>query len=331
MNYEEYKNFTTSAFQLYQTLIGPFKKIISGEQHLQIIPDGPLSQVPFEILLEEKPINKNVDYRSLKYMIKSFNIGYAYSSATLAVKAKRSARKPTLLAVGFTGGDFRDNSELVDIAGSREELELLQQKFNSGKFLTGDEATEANFKAFRRILKLFTLPSTERVTYKKTFLRVFIFRSKYDSLDDGELHAYELYGLKLKALMAVLSACESGLGKGYKGEGMISMASAFTYSGCENILMSLWKVNDQASTILMDDFYGQLLEGETIDNALRQAKLNYLTSADELTADPFVWAPLVAYGSLGKVFETSKMTYIVIASVGFLALLIFFVRKRKTM
>ena len=146
MNYEEYQNFTTSAFQLYQTLIGPFKKIISGAQHLQIIPDGPLSQVPFEILLEEKPINKNVDYRSLKYMIKSFNIGYAYSAATLAVKAKRSDGKPTLLAVGFTSGDFRDNSKFVS-AGSREELELLRQHFNSGKFLTGDAATESNFKS----------------------------------------------------------------------------------------------------------------------------------------------------------------------------------------
>ena len=73
--------------------------------------------------------------------------------------------------------------------------------------------------------------------------------------------------------MAVLSSCESGLGKGYKGEGMISMASAFTYSGCENILMSLWKVNDQASIELMDDFYEQLLEGESIDEALRHGEI----------------------------------------------------------
>ena len=98
--------------------------------------------------------------------------------------------------------------------------------------------------------------------------------------------------------MAVLTACESGLGKGYKGEGMMSMASAFTYSGCENILMSLWKVNDQASKYLMDDFYGQLLEGVTIDDALRPAKLRYLERADELTADPKIWAPLVAYGTV---------------------------------
>jgi CHAT domain-containing protein len=106
--------------------------------------------------------------------------------------------------------------------------------------------------------------------------------------------------------MAVLSACESGLGRGYKGEGMISMASAFTSAGCENTLMSLWKVNDQASTMLMDKFYQHLLEGEEIDDALRQAKLDYLLSSDELTADPRIWAPLVAYGSLYQIFKKDK-------------------------
>jgi CHAT domain-containing protein len=105
---------------------------------------------------------------------------------------------------------------------------------------------------------------------------------------------------------------------------MISMASAFTYSGCENILMSLWKVNDQASTILMDDFYGQLLEGETIDNSLRLAKLHYLEKADEITADPKIWAPLVAYGSLDQIFKKdNSKTYIGVALVVVLTLLLY--------
>lgn len=141
---------------------------------------------------------------------------------------------------------------------------------------------------------------------QKNFAASLYFQSQRDTLNDGELHAYELYGLKLKALMAVLSSCESGLGKGYKGEGMISMASAFTYSGCENILMSLWKVNDQTSITLMDDFYEHLLEGESIDEALRNAKLNYLERSDELSAHPKIWAPLIAYGNLDNVFKKDR-------------------------
>jgi CHAT domain-containing protein len=94
--------------------------------------------------------------------------------------------------------------------------------------------------------------------------------------------------------------------------------------------MSLWKVNDQASTVLMDDFYHQLLEGETIDEALRKAKLAYLESADELSADPKIWAPLVAYGSLDQVFkkERSEIYWIAFATIAMISLLIFLFRRR---
>jgi hypothetical protein len=130
--------------------------------------------------------------------------------------------------------------------------------------------------------------------------------------------------------MAVLTACESGLGKGYKGEGMMSMASAFTYSGCQNILMSLWKVNDQASNVLMEDFYAQLLEGTAVDEALRGAKLRYLERSDELSADPKIWAPLVAYGSADQIFRPSfSYRYILFATIALVAVFaIVFLRKR---
>jgi hypothetical protein len=114
---------------------------------------------------------------------------------------------------------------------------------------------------------------------------------------------------------------------------MISMASAFTFSGCENILMSLWKVNDQASITLMDDFYGSLLDGQAIDVSLRAAKLRYLQRADELTADPAIWAPLVAYGTLTPVFR--RQGYAVywviglIGVVGLVALYQFKLRRRS--
>ena len=191
---------------------------------------------------------------------------------------KENVDDPSLLAIGFTGdqtlGDGTLNLE--EIAGAEEELKPLEKRFNTGKFLVGNEATESNFKKMAPDFDIIHLAIHGKGDIQKNFAASLYFKSQKDSLDDGELHAYELYGLKLKALMAVLSSCESGLGKGYKGEGMISMASAFTYSGCENILMSLWKVNDQTSIALMDDFYQQLLEGESIDEALRQAKLNYL-------------------------------------------------------
>lgn len=329
---QAYSDFTANAFGLYETLVKPFGELLSGKTHMQIIPDGPINQLPFEILIDSRPENSEVNYRSLSYLIKSFAVGYAYSSSMLTHKSATAIRKPSLLAVGFTGGKRlrAGDPSLEEIMGAEQELEALARRFGSGKFLVGKDATEANFKVLSPKYDIIHLAIHGRGDVEKNFSSSLYFRSKYDSVDDGELHAYELYGLKLKAMMAVLSACESGLGKGYKGEGMISMASAFTYSGCENILMSLWKVNDQASTVLMDDFYHQLLEGETIDEALRKAKLSYLESADELSADPKIWAPLVAYGSLDQVFkkERSEIYWIAFATIAMISLLIFLFRKR---
>ncbi|MBA4056803.1 MAG: hypothetical protein C0490_18965, partial [Marivirga sp.] len=332
INKEAFELYTSRAHHLYELLVDPVKSILPVEGRIQIIPDGSICQVPFEILLEEKAENDAVNYHSLKYMIKSYTIGYAYSSSKLVDKSRKPVRRPSVLAVGFTGGQRLRavDSKLDELQGVEQELDALAKRFNKGKFLVGKEATEANFKALSPGFDIIHLAIHGKGDIERNYSASLFFRSKYDSLDDGELHAYELYGLKLKALLAVLSACESGLGKGYKGEGMISMASAFTYSGCENILMSLWKVNDQASIILMDDFYSELLEGKTIDEALRQAKLNYLMTADELTADPKVWAPLVAYGSLDQVFQKDRSkTYTAISLLTLVVLLLIFITKKR--
>ena len=309
MKQEHFALFTKNANELYRLLVKPFDDLLANKKRLQIIPDGSVSQVPFEILLRDSPKDMALNYRSLDYLIRSFTIGYAYSSSMfLRSSALESIKTPSLLAVGFTGGEgLRDQKiELEELAGVEDELKSLERRFKSGKFLMGPDATESNFKNMAPDFDIIHLAIHGTGEIQKNFAASLYFQSQRDTLNDGELHAYELYGLKLKALMAVLSSCESGLGKGYKGEGMISMASAFTYSGCENILMSLWKVNDQTSITLMDDFYEHLLEGESIDEALRNAKLNYLERSDELSAHPKIWAPLIAYGNLDNVFKKDR-------------------------
>jgi CHAT domain-containing protein len=310
---------------LYKILVDPFRPLFGDRNRIQIIPDGLISQIPFEMLLEEPGKNRQVDYRSLKYLIKSFTIGYAYTSSMMRHKnSEKYVENPSLLAIGFTRNEPMRSSDRIgeDLVGAEEELKALAKRFDAGKFLFGRDASESNFKSLAPDFDIIHLAIHGMGDIQKNFAASLYFTPKNDSLNDGELHSYELYGLKLNALMAVLSSCESGLGRGYKGEGMVSMASAFTYSGCKNILMSLWKVNDQASIKLMDDFYARLLAGETIDGALRMAKLNYLESSDELVADPKIWAPLVAYGSLDKVFKRDRSRIIRVLGVAFLVLLL---------
>jgi len=317
MDQEVFHRFATQAHAAYRILVEPFEALLPEGGRVHIIPDGPIGQIPFEILLEKGSDAREVNYRGLTYFIKSHAIGYAYASAMLVHHENTAVRNPSVLGVGFTGGQRLRAAEtnLEDIAGAELELEALAKRFSHEKFLVGGDATEANFKLLSPDFDIIHLAVHGRGDVQRNFSASLFFRTKYDSIDDGVLHAYELYGLKLKAVLAVLSACESGLGIGYKGEGMISMASAFTYAGCENILMSLWKVNDQASNILMDDFYGELLKGEDIDDALRNTKLHYLAHADELAADPKIWAPLVAYGSLNPVFHKDRKWIYILGSL----------------
>ena len=66
-------------------------------------------------------------------------------------------------------------------------------------------------------------------------------------LEDNFLHVYELYNMKLPIDMAVLSACNTGFGKLETGEGFMSLGRAFAYAGCPSVVMSHWKVDDQAT------------------------------------------------------------------------------------
>jgi len=114
-------------------------------------------------------------------------------------------------------------------------------------------------------------------------------------LEDGLLHAYEIYPRNLRADLAVLSACETGLGKWRKGEGMMSLARAFKYAGCPNIVMSLWQADDQTSADVMASFFSYLKQGLPKDQALRKAKLDFLDKGSGKQF-PHYWAPFVLIG-----------------------------------
>ena len=102
--------------------------------------------------------------------------------------------------------------------------------------------------------------------------------------------------MKLNADLAVLSACNTGIGDVMRGEGIMSLARGFMYAGCPSIVMSLWSVNDEASSSIMEGFYRNLAEGVDKDEALRQAKIAYLDKTGRRDAHPYFWAAHVLIG-----------------------------------
>jgi LPXTG-motif cell wall-anchored protein len=127
--------------------------------------------------------------------------------------------------------------------------------------------------------------------------------------EDGDLHAWELYNMQLRAQMAVLSACNTGYGKLRRGEGVMSLGRAFAFAGVPSIVMSLWPASDKSTAGIMESFYASLSEGVSKEAALQAAKLKYLENADEITAHPYFWAGFVAQGDMRPLKLRSDMPW----------------------
>ncbi len=118
-------------------------------------------------------------------------------------------------------------------------------------------------------------------------------------LNEGILYQNEIYNLKLNSELVVLSACETGLGKLSKGEGIIGLTRALLYAGSKNILVSLWQVSDKSTSVLMVDFYKNLLNSKKLNNTsfskhVSEAKRQMIRN--KKYAHPFYWSPFILIG-----------------------------------
>jgi len=113
---------------------------------------------------------------------------------------------------------------------------------------------------------------------------------------DGFLRTDEIFNLQMRPSLVMLSACETGLGKEKRGEGVIGLTRAFMYAGAPTVGVSLWSVADKSTAELMTDFYKRLLSPSSHSSvaAMRDAQLAMI-SAKKYSA-PFYWAPFVLIG-----------------------------------
>ena len=112
---------------------------------------------------------------------------------------------------------------------------------------------------------------------------------------EGFLRAHELYNLTLSADLVVLSACETGLGKEIRGEGLIGLTRAFMYAGAARVIVSLWSVSDRATAVLMGRLYREMLRNGSAPSAsLRAAQL--ALRSDPRYQHPYYWAAFTIQG-----------------------------------
>ncbi|MDN5216199.1 CHAT domain-containing protein [Fulvivirgaceae bacterium BMA12] len=293
-----YKLFCQSAFQLHELLIKPILETDRFNKNLVIIPHGKLSVLPFESIIQSLPDYQKVDYKNLDYLIRDYQFNYAYSvNLLLKNKIKTQGKsQPKLLAFSYSS-ESNSQKKKNEIIGSSKEINNIA-RFVNGTYYKGNQATESAFKSIASQFDILHLAVHGIANNESMLSNSLLFKNEMDSANDGILHSYELLNLNINAKLVVLSACETGLGKQFKGEGIFSMARSFAYAGCQSIIMSYWKANDNATAQVMGSFYNFLVEGATVDKALRHAKISYIDKSEELTAHPSAWAAFVPLGDM---------------------------------
>jgi CHAT domain-containing protein/tetratricopeptide (TPR) repeat protein len=112
---------------------------------------------------------------------------------------------------------------------------------------------------------------------------------------DGFLRLHEIYNLRLPVELVVLSACQTGLGKEIRGEGLVGLTRGFMYAGAPRLVTSLWQVDDKASSELMKRFYQEILEQKlSAAAALRVAQIQMWQQKD--WRSPYYWAAFTLHG-----------------------------------
>jgi len=274
-----------------------------------IIPDTEIYELPFETIIH------NGDYllktKSIRY---SSHLRFAYFEDEVKDK---EAIKSTIFAPEYASKStqFATRSKPVFLEGAQKEAKQLESLFPSQTFI-GNAATKGNFIKHKSEGKILHLAMHAQIEKENPDLSYFNFSN------NEKLYLEELYALKIPADLAVLSACNTAVGKEDSSLNINSIHRAFNYAGTKATTASLWEVPDESTSKIMISFYENLNNGFSKSEALQKAKIKYLdnTKVSKLK-HPYYWAGFVLYGVNTPVKEQSNtVLWVIIFGVLFIGL-----------
>lgn len=342
-NLDDFRNYIAASNDVYSKLFKKFESKISFN-HLIIVPDNQLNLLSFETLIKNSVNTDKIDFAELPYLIKYNPISYSYSATLLfnnfVNDIKFSNNKVLAFAPEYINNgnintnDNSRNKSLNPLKFTEKEVESISKFFNTS-ILTGRNANYTNFLKLSKDFDIVHLAMHAEVDDKQPLNSKLLF-SNFDNSSIGEkqVTVADIYNMDINSKLLVLSACNTGKGKIRNGEGTLSLARAFMYAGCKSIVMTLWSVEDESSSVLMESFYKNLNKGYTKAKALQLAKVEYLKNNPPSKTHPYFWAGFIPVGDQEPVAKSSKTDInwafiFIVAGVGFGLTPIFTNRKIK--
>ncbi len=319
---------------LYDFLVKPILSHINDKNELIIIPDGVLGFLPFETLIDEKErylvenyhiiytqsvgvleLIKSRHYEHNRKPLLAFG-GAVYDKITYVADMVKNERELAFLeknvyldfvrrgtvrnAYGSLGVGNWDN-----LPGTLSEVMEIKNVVNGSEIITGEKVTENKIKALSssgsltkyKVLHFAThglvVPTVPELS--AVVLSQFVAERENE---DGYLRMGEIAELDLRADFVNLSACETGLGKIYGGEGVVGLTQSFLIAGANGLSVSLWQVADISTSKFMVSMY-ELVKEQDIGyaNAISEVKRKFIRGDFGSTYQaPYYWAPFVYYG-----------------------------------
>jgi CHAT domain-containing protein/tetratricopeptide (TPR) repeat protein len=324
-------SYTGALHYMYINLIKPVEDHFTGKK-LFIIPDEEIGWVPFDEFIKYKPEPEQTDYEGLHYLINDYTFSYAYSSSLIFGKNSRGLTGARVLTFS---PDYLNSAStgamLSSLKGAGIEIGSILKRFR-GKSYSGGSATKANFIKVSKKPVIFHLAMhsmSDSVNSKYSYL---IFDTHSVLPEECKLYNYEISLMRIKTPMIVLSACNSGTGTLYSGEGIMSLARGFTLAGASSVIKTSWEINDEVSAAIISGFYFHLAEGKEKNEAMRLAKLDYLTKASPAFKNPYYWAAYEVLGDNVPVSRNLKRSNLLILLVVIAATwgtVLYYLRRRR--
>lgn len=272
------------AMELYQMLVQPVKSIFKGKKKLCVVPFGKLYYLPFETLISSQPGEK------VKFLLEDHLLFYVTSFKVFSQNMAKETVPFKLIA--FANAD-------KSLPSSENEVNGLKKLFTDAEIYSKDDATEEKIRSLAKgqfnTLHLATHGNMNYGEITKSFLTMAKKGAGQDPLSDGQLTINEVWGLTnlRNYKLVTLSACKTAISEEFAKGWLVSPANAFLKIGVQTVVASLWQVEDEATSILMTEFYTNL-KTMSKSEALQKAKLKLIKNPKY--AFPYFWAPFIMVG-----------------------------------
>ena len=264
------------ASQLFNILFSDFLNLNTGLKNLLIVADGPVSFIPFEVLVKDG-----------SYLTENYTIKYTPSVSSIPFIKEPHRVGSGLLALAGSGLDIniqdptRSGNSYASLPSTLVEVESIASHFSDAQVFKNNGIKESELKDHDlRNYRFIHFATHGQIDFEDPHRSGLLIshQTEMDAFtdDDGFLNSLEISMLDIEADMVVLSACKTGIGRNMSGEGLLGLQRSFLIAGASAVVVSLWDIYDRSTSVFMNEFYSNMLLYEQEDFGLWDKSMNWL-------------------------------------------------------